>query len=284
MHRGKELKFLDSMKKLIKQNKVLYPVYKFVRKGMTFASIKACNTIYKIFRENSPTMEKYKGIHKNERCFIVATGPSLTMQDLELIRDEYTFSMNSIVNIFDETSFRPTYYLLQDGHVEKRLREKIQKLDLYSTCDLFLGLCNYYSDSVSITKKTYKRYYKEANWYNLNYTYHCFNSYYHPDNVKMGFSEDLKIEALDGFTVTYTAIELAVYMGFKEIYLLGCDTTFGGHVGEANSDKHPGKDEPAFFNILAYEEAKRFGDKHGIQIYNATRGGMLEVFPRVDLD
>ena len=49
-------------------------------------------------------------------------------------------------------------------------------------------------------------------------------------------------------------------------------------------DRHPRKDEPAFFNIVAYEEAKRYGDEHGIQIFNATRGGMLEVFPRVNLD
>ena len=66
--------------------------------------------------------------------------------------------------------------------------------------------------------------------------------------------------------------------------MIGCDTTYGGHVDESNSDRHPRKDEPAFFNIIAYEKAKRYGDEHGIQIFNATRGGMLEVFPRVTLD
>jgi hypothetical protein len=36
--------------------------------------------------------------------------------------------------------------------------------------------------------------------------------------------------------------------------------------------------------IAAYKEAKNYADGHGIKIYNATRGGMLEVFERVDLD
>jgi hypothetical protein len=36
--------------------------------------------------------------------------------------------------------------------------------------------------------------------------------------------------------------------------------------------------------IEAYREAKKYADLHNIKIYNATRGGMLEVFERVDLD
>ncbi len=29
---------------------------------------------------------------------------------------------------------------------------------------------------------------------------------------------------------------------------------------------------------------KKYADKNGVKIFNATRGGMLEVFERVDLD
>ncbi len=278
------MKTSNKIKEQIKQNKILYPVCNTIRKGLTYVSVNTCNMIYGIIRKDSPNLEKYRDIHKNQRCFIVATGPSLTMQDLDLIKEEYSFSMNSIVNIFEKTPFRPTYYLLQDGHVEKKLREQLKKINITSVCDTFIGICNYYGNDVSISKKTFNQLYNKGNWYNLNYTYHCLNSYYYPDKIKMGFSVDMAEEALDGFTVTYTAIEMAVYMGFREIYLLGCDTTYGGHVDEANLDRHPRKDEPAFFNIVAYEEAKRYGDEHGIQIFNATRGGMLEVFPRVNLD
>ena len=37
-----------------------------------------------------------------------------------------------------------------------------------------------------------------------------------------------------------------------------------------------------FFN--AYKIAKKYAETHGIKIYNATRGGEMEVFERVDFD
>ena len=36
--------------------------------------------------------------------------------------------------------------------------------------------------------------------------------------------------------------------------------------------------------LAGYQKAKQYADAHGIKIYNATRGGKLEVFPRVDFD
>ena len=36
--------------------------------------------------------------------------------------------------------------------------------------------------------------------------------------------------------------------------------------------------------VLAYKSAKKYADSHGIRIYNATRGGKLEVFERIDFD
>lgn len=77
-------------------------------------------------------------------------------------------------------------------------------------------------------------------------------------------------------------------MGFKEIYLLGVDFT--------GADEHGGKynhfySEKELTSVSytdqvknSYEKAKKYADEHGIKIYNATRGGKLEIFPRVDFD
>ena len=35
---------------------------------------------------------------------------------------------------------------------------------------------------------------------------------------------------------------------------------------------------------LAYQKAETYSRKHGFRIYNATRGGRLEAFERVDFD
>lgn len=55
--------------------------------------------------------EECRNRHYGERVFIVATGPSLSLEDLEKLKNENTISMNSIVNVFSKMDFRPTYYM-----------------------------------------------------------------------------------------------------------------------------------------------------------------------------
>ena len=94
-------------------------------------------------------------------------------------------------------------------------------------------------------------------------------------------------------TVTYSAIQLAAYMGFKAIYLIGCDCNYSAD----NTVKKESYPDPRMFDekatgmppnisyqFMAYEVGRQECEKKGITIYNATRGGMLEVFERVSLD
>ena len=39
-------------------------------------------------------LKTLKGIHIGKRCFIIGNGPSLRVEDLEKIKDEYTFAAN----------------------------------------------------------------------------------------------------------------------------------------------------------------------------------------------
>src|SRR5690606_31514735 len=64
-------------------------------------------------------LRRFKNIHAGKRCFIVATGPSLKVSDLDMLKDELTLSMNSIFMAFKETDWRPTYYAIQDEYVYK---------------------------------------------------------------------------------------------------------------------------------------------------------------------
>ena len=76
-------------------------------------------------------------------------------------------------------------------------------------------------------------------------------------------------------------------MGFKEIYLLGADCSYSDgkknhfiDYMKYNSDQF--SDGSQMFE--AYKVAKKYADKNNIKIYNATRGGKLEIFERVDFD
>lgn len=269
------------LKDKIKQNAFLHPIFRLAKKILVKCWVKICCVWSAILVKPSEKMLKFKDKHHGERCFIVCTGPSLTMEDLDMIKDEVCFSMNSIINIFERTDFRPTYYLIQDGYVERKLRNKIleQKKDFCRK--MFIGVGNVYLNKLSTSNRAFKKYRK---WnpirYNLNWAYHCYEMYYESDRIE--FSMDCAKEIKDGYTVTYSAIQLAIYMGFKEIYLLGCDSNFAGHIDEVC--KQDNVAVPALAMIKAYKIAKKYADRYGVKIYNATRGGMLEVFPRVALE
>ena len=53
--------------------------------------------------------KKYKALknkHEGKRCFIVCTGPSLTLEDVNKLKNEYTFSMNNIFKCYDKTDWQ----------------------------------------------------------------------------------------------------------------------------------------------------------------------------------
>lgn len=263
----------------IKSNKVLHPVARNIKKVV----IKRWIDICKCFKpEKCNEIEKYKEIHKGKRCFIVATGPSLRMEDLTKIQNEITFSMNSIINLYDRTDYRPTYYIIQDGNVERRFHDKLIGLKHEAS---FMGIGDVSCFKNVITRRQAEKYKGRFEFYNLNVAYHMFDMCYSEDNhIFTKFSSDCAEGIYDGCTVTYSAIQLACYMGFKEIYLLGCDTNHAGHVDDKANQEKKAANDTWHALIHAYEVAKEYADAHGVKIYNATRGGMLEVFPRVDFD
>lgn len=211
-----------------------------------------------------------KNAYEGRRCFIVATGPSLKIDDLDklLLNNELCISMNRIYKVFDKTKWRPEFYGISDivGYME--MEEDILKADIKN---------KYIMDAMWDEKKHTKEegYYK---WHLIN-----------EEKIgKPSFSADLLNGFFGGKTVTYDfALQFAVYLGIKEIYLLGVDCNY---VKGSTNNYFVESDRPDMFNheedkmILAYMSAKEYADTHGIKIYNATRGGKLEVFERVNFD
>ena len=178
-----------------------------------------------------------------------------------------------IVKLFDKTEWRPTYYVIHDYIVWDKLFE-----DKY-----FQELSNkMVADIILIEHKL-----KNANE-NIIFPFDLegtlYNIKHHNSDIPLQFSDDAYVTIYDGFTVTYTALQLAVYMGFTEIYLLGVDCNYSGSKQHFLDFGNRITDNPEEKMIAAYKVAKKYADAHGIKIYNATRGGKLEVFERVDFD
>jgi hypothetical protein len=118
-----------------------------------------------------------------------------------------------------------------------------------------------------------------------NGNYHLYDGKYEDYSAK--FSDDSYVAVYDGYTITCSLIQIAVYMGFKEIYLLGCDGIY--LKGQKNHFVESGfVDKNAYTSferaMVGYSEAKKYTESHDVKIYNSTRGGALEVFPRISLD
>jgi hypothetical protein len=230
---------------------------------------------FRIIRNNKfSKIKKFKGIHKGERCFIVCNGPSLTYTDLEMLKDEISFSMNSLIKGFRNTDWRPTYYGIQDRFAYEELKDFI-----YSDDNIVLFVAD------MIEKRKYKIPSNAILFPLSRYKHYAFLA-----EVKYStkFSADPSALVYDGYTITYSLLQIAVYMGFKEIYLLGCDCYYPEDPQKPHFIETRRVD-PDFSTlpdrmICGYKEAKKYADKHQISIYNATRGGNLEVFERVSIE
>lgn len=212
-------------------------------------------------------IENLHGCHEGERCFIVATGPSLSIDDLNLLKSEFCFSVNTIYRVFKDTEWRPDIYGTQDREIFQKIKNDIvyYRKELG---DIFIGDCVGKFDI-------------PAFYYHIDMQKHLIG------NNETKFSDNINRVVYDGFSVTYSMIQVAAYMGFKEIYLLGCDTNYNGPKShfDGNEDELPKGIDKFYDNaIVAYSAAKEFAEEKGISIVNCTRGGMLEVFQRQSLE
>ena len=226
-------------------------------------------------------MKQLKGKYTGKRCFIVATGPSLSMDDLALIEGEITFGMNSLCGIFDKTNFRPTYYAIQDKAVYKKMKPYMEK---YNVDNLLVGIANTHNIGFSDEDLD-----THSSWigFPLNAAYHLGDMIYH-DKYYVKYSSNAYKQVYDGYSITYSLIQLAHYMGFSEIYLLGVDCNYKkgqvNHIFEYGDKYSEHHDSQYQRMIKGYELLAEMKNKLPYKIYNATRGGMLELFPRVKLE
>lgn len=272
-------KYIKKIKENIAVRILAYPAEQIRRKIRLFQFHNSEHPAY---------IKSLKGIHNGEACFIIGNGPSLKPEDLDLLDEAgmACFAANRIYKIFPETHWRPTYYMVLDGDVISE--------DLHTIVESHTGTI--FTNYISTQGNTYQ-----------HDNVHCLCPYepflLNPQHMYTNtLSDDPSKVSTKCSTVTVASIELAVYMGFKTIYLLGVDNNYkhvkkaDGSVevdptmtssyfvgGEPSKSLGPSIVSAEYFNE-AYEAAKRFAIQHDIKIYNATRGGKLEVFERVNFD
>ena len=232
---------------------------------------------YRLKKYRNESLVKFKGIHKEERCFIVATGPSLQIRDLDCLNmhHEITMSVNKIYRGFHLTKWRPNYYVLGDAGGINEYGEVIERI-----ADNF--------QSIFIADREVDFWEKEIALTHL-YKYHQIQD---RQEDWMRVSDDFVRGIYARGTIIVECLQIAFYMGFSKIYLIGTDCDYKGFPNDGGNhfvkDYERGTVQQLAFPLEevfgAYQAMQYYADRHGIKIYNATRGGKLEVFERVDFD
>lgn len=250
---------------------ILYPAF-LLQYKQSDRTLKKRKAGYK--DESFLWIKNLKNTHEGERCFVVATGPSLTMEDLEMIKGEYSFGMNSVIQAFDKTEWRPNFYMIQDeyvyGELENELKRRLER-------EKFLVAVGGPIPEKYPSAKQYKP-------FALHYLDH--KMFHRSGFGEFRFSDNCYNTIYDGYTVTFSVLQMACYMGFKEIYLLGCDCNY--NLPKLHFVDYGYRDPKASIMgdkmICGHSEFKKFADAKGIKVINCTRGGMLEVYPRMNLE
>jgi len=216
----------------------------------------------------------WKDRHPNGKAVILCNGPSLLKVDFDLLQANgvFCFGLNKINLLFNKTSFRPRCVVSINALVLE------QNAAFYNQTDLPLFLDSYATPLVKGRPNV---------------------AFLHSSPLPM-FARDCSVSIFQGYTVTYVAMQLAFHMGFRQVALVGADHTFAAK-GAANKTVVSGeKDEshfdPNYFSSgmqwqlpdlfqseVAYTMARDMYSSFGGSIVNATVGGKLEVFNRVEL-
>lgn len=237
-------------------------------------------------RANQVALTLMRQRHSGQRAFIIGNGPSLRLADLDMLRGEITFASNKIYLAFEDTDWRPSYYSVEDTLVMQQNIAAITQVK---------GTTKIFPDNM-----------RDFGYHEADATFaHLIppRSFDNPlsDPGFPDFSHDLRDGICWGSTVIYSQIQMAVYMGCTEIYLIGVDhtyqlpeTTHGSfylHDGEKNHF-HPDYRAPGEawhkpnLDVLevSYARARDVCADSGVAICNASRQTKLGVFERVDFD
>ncbi|HEX7557143.1 MAG TPA: 6-hydroxymethylpterin diphosphokinase MptE-like protein [Leptolinea sp.] len=215
-----------------------------------------------------------KDSHKGERCFIIGNGPSLKLMDLSRLKNENTIGMNRFYLMFPELGFKTTYFVSVNDLVVEQCASDLQSLDIPT----FIS-------------------WRGRHWVQPRKDlFYLFTTYTGPK-----FAKDIRGRLWEGATVTYISMQVAFYLGFQQVVLIGVDHNFATK-GKPNTTVISQGDDPNHFSgnyfgkgfrwqlpdldtsEQGYIRAREVYRDAGREILDATVGGKLTVYPKVDFE
>jgi hypothetical protein len=249
---------------------------------------------YSLLRQNSSAVlsanSRFHGIHAGKRCFVIGNGPSLNSQDLGLLKKEITYTCNAFYLHPILSQWQPRYH----SHVDPRAFDG--SVDM---TNWFRELCEKMPNTKFFLPLNARDSIVVKNQFPQERTYYCaFTGKMCVHLKSVNITRPIpSVESASLF-----GIALAMYMGCNPIYLIGMDHDFlaarevsthfynTGMVDDAglNFDRSAIPYDKMLRDVLrfwgGYRNLKKLADSKEIKIYNATNGGFLDVFERVEYE
>lgn len=228
-------------------------------------------------RESLRRLASLKNIHKGQRAFIIGNGPSLKQTDLSKLKGEITFGMNRIYLMFPELGFKTTYLSVVNDLVIEQTAADLAALEI--------------PKFLSWRSRRFFQTLQPSSFVLPTFLYTAYDS--------PSFSRDVRGRVWEGATVTYVTMQLAFHMGIREAILIGVDHNYTT-TGKPNTTIISEGDDPNHFNPnyfgkgfrwqlpdlqtseIAYRMARKAYEQAGRRIVDATVGGKLTIFEKVD--
>ncbi|WP_435184074.1 hypothetical protein ACRYJJ_04290 [Cylindrospermopsis raciborskii G7] len=262
-------------------NYYLYKINSFFRKDFR-----------KVLRQN---VSLIKESNSRERCFIIGSGPSLKKTNLKILKNEVCLLLNHTY-LYEDFNLIENKFCVFSGfachdasqedishclyHLSVHARDvklilNIEDRDIFESCNLNIPKLRYYFD------------------WSLNWS--CLN------RVKLRCDQPI----CPPQNSVIFAIQVALCMKFKSIYLVGVDHDFILSALTRSQEKHFYTEAQEKLlnrfvdieipNIASYLAAHSliwnqhmmlnlYAKNLGISIFNAPQGGILDVYPRVSLE
>lgn len=255
----------------------------------------AGNTWRRNFSERNYAIAKLAGRHAGGgRCYVIGNGPSLKGMDLRPIAGHCAIGANSFYKHPDAAAIGLKYLCIFDPHF---MRDEQRSVDWHRTVASRLPgttmVMHHSARSLVAKHDIYAG--REVYYVRSGFQTHAAN------HVDFDFTRPRNVGMTTGSSI---AIPLAIYLGFKEIVLVGFDCNWLSDTGASYHFYDTHEYFPEFDSIdkdgrgYGYEELLRIilrefeshrlirarAEALGVRIVNATRGGLLDAYERADFD